>query len=232
MQLSVYLQQLLTTLNIKSSEINNDNYIEIFAILRANKPQLSYKALFELNKYIAGNYPNIDLQNILIASYKSLPHIYPTISASLRDSFMHEAFLEAQKAAAINEIPIGAVVTYNDEIIGRGYNRTICNSNIIDHAEIIAIQEASNNLGTHRLNDCDLYITIEPCLMCSGAIIHSRIRRVFFGAIEPKTGAIISQYKVFANKLVNHQTQTIGPIDNKKNSSIITEFFRNKNKPI
>lgn len=228
MQLPIYLQNLLINFNINLTEINNSNYIEIFAKLRANNHQLSYKTLFELHKYIIGNYPDKQLQNKLIISYKNLPHTYPAISDSLRDSFMHEAFLEAQNAFAMNEIPIGAIITLDNEIIGRGHNRTICDGNILHHAEIIAIKQASEKLGTHRLNNCDLYVTLEPCLMCSGAIIHSRIRRVFFGAIEPKTGAAISQYQVFSNKLVNHQTEVIGPIDNDKNSAIITEFFRNK----
>ncbi|MDD3265831.1 MAG: nucleoside deaminase [Burkholderiales bacterium] len=228
MQLPIYLQNLLIDHDIELSTITNDNYIEVFALLRANHAQLSYKTLFELHKYTVGIYPDIDQQNRLILSYKKFPYIYPAIADSLRDNFMHEAFLEAQKAFAINEIPIGAIIAHNSEIIGRGHNKTIGSNNILHHAEIIAIKEASDKLKTHRLIDCDLYVTIEPCLMCSGAIMHSRIRRVFFGAIEPKTGAIISQFQVFSNKAVNHQTQTIGPIDNKKNSSIMAELFKNK----
>lgn len=225
-KLPIYLQNLLLSINIPSSSyINVDNYLNIFTTLKTENQSLSYKALFELYKFVFSKYPDINQQKDLITKHKNMPPQYSEIPNKIRDYFMNEALKEAQKALAINEIPIGAIIVYNNEVIGRGHNQTIKNKNILHHAEIIAITEAAKNLNNHRLVDCDLYVTIEPCLMCSGAIINSRIRRVFFGATEPKTGAVCSQYNVFSNKQVNHHTQSIGPTDNEKNSALITEFF-------
>lgn len=135
---------------------------------------------------------------------------------------------EAQKALAYNEIPIGAVIVQNNIVIGRGFNQTLMSNDITKHAEIIAIQEASRNINNHRLVDCDLYVTLEPCVMCIGAIIHSRIKRVIFGTLSPKAGAIISQFKLLANREVNHHTEAIGPIPGKNYISLLQDFLRNK----
>ena len=127
-----------------------------------------------------------------------------------------------------NEVPIGAIITRNKEVIATGYNQTLNQQKSTKHAEIVALEKATQIIGSHRLNECDLYVTVEPCLMCCGAIIHSRIRRLIFGATENKTGAVISQYQVFNNLTVNHHTEVIGPINQKLYSTQLREFFKQK----
>lgn len=139
---------------------------------------------------------------------------------------MKEALMEAQKAAELKEVPIGAVVTYQGEVIGRGYNLREQRQNPLLHAEMIAIQEAANNLGSWRLIDCDLYVTLEPCPMCAGAILQSRIKRVFFGTRDPKAGCVGSLMNILQDKRFNHQTEVVEGILQEECSQILKDFFR------
>ena len=107
-------------------------------------------------------------------------------------AFMQEALKLAAQAAAAGEVPVGAVVVKDGAIVGRGYNQPIAGSDPTAHAEIMAMRDAGKTLGNYRLADCDLYVTLEPCVMCSGAIMHARIRQVIFGARDSKTGAELS----------------------------------------
>ena len=102
---------------------------------------------------------------------------------------MKAALAEAKKAYMIAEVPVGAVIVYNNKIIARGHNTRETNQSVLGHAEINAIKKASKKIGSWRLEDCDIYVTLEPCPMCSGAIIQSRIKNLYFGAYDPKTGA-------------------------------------------
>ena len=104
------------------------------------------------------------------------------------EKYMKEAIRQAQKAYALGEVPIGCVIVYQDKIIGRGYNRRNTDKNTLSHAEITAINKASKRIGDWRLEDCTLYVTLEPCQMCSGAIVQARITRVVMGAMNPKAG--------------------------------------------
>lgn len=225
-----YLQNKLSKIAINSvDEIITIGYLEIFAKLKANYPSVGYQALFDLYTFVTNQtYPDKQLQTKLIADYKQLPPQFPQLDNETINNYLMKAMELAQNALAQNEIPIGAIVVYQDKIIGRGYNQTRQQNNILAHAELIAINEAQTYLGNHRLNDCDLYVTVEPCLMCSGAIIHSRIKRVIFGAIEPKTGACQSQYSVFTNSQVNHHCQIIGPIDNERYAKPLAQIFTRK----
>lgn len=118
-----------------------------------------------------------------------------------QDEFwMREALAQAQIAKSKDEVPIGAVVVYNNQIIGKGYNRREIDENALAHAEMIAISNACKKIGFWRLIDCDLFVTIEPCPMCAGAIINSRIRKVTFGASDPKAGAIESLEHIWITK--------------------------------
>lgn len=226
----IYLQRLLVNLNITNiSQLNDKNYLGIFAKLKTQNPSIGYRHLFDLYSLATNTpYPDEKQQKQLITRYKQLPPIHTPLTSETIDKYLHAAEKLAQTAYENNEIPIGAVIVYNDQIIGRGYNQTIKEQNIMAHAEILAIKDATNFLGNHRLNDCDLYVTIEPCLMCSGAIIHSRIKRVIFGATEPKTGACHSQYQVFTNHYVNHHCEVIGPHDNEYYNQLIRKFFESK----
>ena len=114
--------------------------------------------------------------------------------------FLEEAYKEALKAYEKDEVPIGAVIVKEGKIIGSGHNRRIEKKNAIYHAEIVAIEEACKNTGNWRLDGCCIYVTVEPCVMCAGAIMQSRIDRVVFGARDEKGGAVISKYNLFSNK--------------------------------
>src|SRR4051812_24747863 len=111
--------------------------------------------------------------------------------------FMHRALTLAQVGVQHNEVPVGAVVVLNGEIIGEGFNQPISQCDPTAHAEIVALRAAASKIGNYRLMDAALYVTIEPCMMCAGAIVHARIKDVIFGATEPKAGAVISTQQVF-----------------------------------
>lgn len=149
---------------------------------------------------------------------------------NLAEKYMQEALVEAKKAYLIDEVPIGAVVVHDGKIIGRGHNLREHSNIAMDHAETIAIDEACRHLGSWRLEDCDLYVTIEPCLMCAGTIINSRIKRVFYGADDVKAGAAKSLYQVFSDDRLNHQVELHSGIINTECSNIMKSFFKMKRK--
>ena len=230
MNIPHYLQIKLASLDITNlkEELIKEGYLNIFAKLRLAHPSLSYNALFDLYKiYTENNTPfTNDLKQNLILEFKNLPPVYPLLPEESIRYYLNEAEKQAHFALGNNEVPIGAVIVHENKIIGRGYNQTRTKQDIICHAEIQAIREAQIYLDNFRLDNCDIFVTLEPCLMCSGAIIHSRIRRLVFGALEPKTGASISQHQVFTNKKTNHHCQVIGPIDQAHFSELISNFFR------
>ena len=140
---------------------------------------------------------------------------------------MQAAFQEAAKAEAQNEVPIGAIVVDpNGEIIGRGYNRRELDQDATQHAEMIAIRQACDKLGTWRLIDCSLFITLEPCPMCAGAIINSRIKTVYFGALDPKAGAAGSVIDLFTVKKFNHHPKIYGGLFRDQAAQMLKDFFR------
>lgn len=138
---------------------------------------------------------------------------------------MREALGLAARAAAAGEVPVGAVVVRNSEIIGRGWNASISEHDPSAHAEIRALRDAAARLGNYRLPECDLYVTLEPCLMCSGAIMHARIRRVFYGAADPKTGACGSIIDAFAHEKLNHHTEVNGGLLALECGARLSDFF-------
>jgi len=133
---------------------------------------------------------------------------------------MKEALKEAQKAAEMGEIPVGAVIVKDGEIISRGHNPTA-------HAEMIAIREASKVLGGWRLIGCDMYVTMEPCSMCAGALVWSRIEHLYIGADDPKTGACGSVFNIVQDERLNHQIAVDRGIMAEESSRLVREFFRN-----
>lgn len=141
------------------------------------------------------------------------------------EDIMIAALKEAQKAFDIGEVPVGAVVTLNGEIVGRGYNRRETDKNALRHAELIAIDEACTVLGGWRLWQCELFVTLEPCPMCAGAIINSRIKRVVFGAYDKKAGSCCSVNNLFALPY-NHKPEVVGGVMEEKCSTILSEFFK------
>ncbi len=140
--------------------------------------------------------------------------------------FMKEALKEAKKAKKINEVPIGCVIVYKGEIIGRGYNRRMTDKTALAHAEISAIKKACKKMGDWRLDDTELYVTLEPCQMCAGAIVQSRIRKVFIGAMNPKAGCAGSILDLLHVKEFNHQCEVKTDILSEECSQILKDFFR------
>lgn len=139
---------------------------------------------------------------------------------------MKVALEEAKKAAAVGEVPIGAVIVLNEEVIARAHNYRETWNDPTAHAELIVIQEASRRLGSWRLSDCDLYVTLEPCPMCAGAIMLSRIRHVYYGAADPKGGAVQSKVQLLAPGLWNHHPTLTGGILADDCGMILKDFFR------
>ncbi len=140
--------------------------------------------------------------------------------------FMYQALIEAEQAFDEGEVPIGAVVVQNDRIIGTGYNQIEKLNDATAHAEIIAITAAMNNLHSKFLLDCDIYVTIEPCLMCVGALKLARIRTIYFSANEPKFGACGSIYNIGSDGKYNHSIKTYSGIFEKESSELMKKFFK------
>ncbi|KHF24859.1 tRNA adenosine(34) deaminase TadA [Solemya velum gill symbiont] len=143
--------------------------------------------------------------------------------------FMRRAIELAGEAEGEGEVPVGAVVVLNEEIIGEGYNRPISTSDPTAHAEIVAMRDASSRLGNYRLTDADLYVTLEPCPMCAGAIVHARIRRVIYGASDPKGGAAGSVFDLLpSDDRFNHRVEITDGIMADECSHQLSQFFRRR----
>ncbi len=143
---------------------------------------------------------------------------------------MRAALELAGQAAESGEVPVGAVVVKDGEIVGRGYNRPISARDPTAHAEIAALRDAAGHVGNYRLGGCDLYVTLEPCLMCAGAIMHARIARLFYGAPDPKTGVCGSVADVFAEPRLNHHTSVSGGLLAADAGALLQRFFAARRK--
>ena len=145
----------------------------------------------------------------------------------MKNIFMEQAILEAKKAAQMGEVPVGAVVVRNGEVISRGHNLCESRKDATLHAETVALRGAFEALGGWRLSDCDIYVTLEPCMMCSGALLNSRIRRIYFGAYDMKNGACGSVCDV-GNMGFTHKPEIYGGIYQDECSELLSEFFSEK----
>ena len=151
-----------------------------------------------------------------------------TINQASDELWMNEALSCAREALQIGEVPVGAVVVCENKVIGRGFNRNILDCDPTAHAEILALREAGAALGNHRLGGCDLFATIEPCAMCAGAMVHARIRRLVYGADDPKAGAVHSVTRVLNHPALNHQIELRNGVLASGCSEILQDFFRSK----
>ena len=149
---------------------------------------------------------------------------------TIEEKNMRLALKEASKSILVDEVPIGCVIVKNNQVIARGHNLRETSNDPTGHAEIIAIRKASKKLKSWRLEGCDLYVTIEPCIMCSGAIIQSRIQHVYFGAPDPKGGAFGSSIDVLKAIKINHHPDVTGSILLEECSQIIKDYFKKKRK--
>ena len=150
------------------------------------------------------------------------------MQAQLDRQFMQEALEQAKLAALAGEVPVGAILVRDGQVIGRGFNQPIGNHDPSAHAEMLALRTAAQGVANYRLPGATLYVTLEPCVMCSGAMLHARIDRVVFGASDPKTGAAGGVLDIFASKQINHQTQVEGGILAEECGQILRDFFRER----
>ncbi len=147
---------------------------------------------------------------------------------NLDEFWMEEALREAHFAQVAEEVPVGAIVVLDGRIVGRGSNRPITSSDPTAHAEVLALREAGKALGNYRLCGCDLYVTVEPCAMCAGAMVHARIRRLVYGANDPKSGAVVSVMHVLDNHALNHRVEVTAGVLAGRCMEQVQAFFRER----
>jgi tRNA(adenine34) deaminase len=158
------------------------------------------------------------------ASFKIKP-----LAMSISDElWMEEALREALRAQANDEVPVGAVILHQKKIIGRGYNRNRMDSDPSAHAEIVALRAAGGFLGNHRLEGCEMFVTIEPCAMCCGALVHARLARLVYGADDPKAGAVRSIMQVMNHPKLNHQMEIVDGVLAGKCTQMMQTFFQQR----
>jgi tRNA(adenine34) deaminase len=143
-------------------------------------------------------------------------------------AFMQIALDQARQAARMGEVPVGAALVHGEILLAAAANRPIATNDPTAHAEILAIREAAENIGNYRLVETTLYVTLEPCIMCMGAILHARIQRLVFGALDPKTGAAQSRYTIGLDGLLNHRLEITGGVLSDECSRVLKEFFKER----
>ena len=149
-------------------------------------------------------------------------------SFDIDEKFMRFAFIEAQKSKSINEVPVGAIIVINDRVISRAHNLSISQNDPTSHAEINALRNAGKKIDNYRLTGGTLYVTLEPCAMCYGAIVHARISRLVFGAYDPKTGVCGSSSNLYEQACFNHSPQITGGVLEEECSLILKDFFKKR----
>ena len=142
--------------------------------------------------------------------------------------WMEEALRCAQRALEMTEVPVGAIVVCGGQVVARGWNRNISDLDPTAHAEIVALRGAGAAVGNHRLEDCELFVTIEPCAMCAGAMVHARIKRLVYGSDDPKAGAVHSVMQVVNHPLLNHNLEVRGGVLAGRSAELLQTFFRNR----
>jgi tRNA(adenine34) deaminase len=205
--------------------------VSTFLLLKAQGHTATERLLFALEAAARGVHwsmlDDADRQR-LRAAVACHPPVRPAPDADVRRGFMRVARELAQQAAAEGEVPVGAIVVYEGEIVGRGRNRPVAMHDPSAHAEMLALRDAAARLGNYRLNGCDLYVTLEPCPMCAGAILQARIDRVVYAARDARAGAAGSVIDLFALGSLNHQTAVFGGEDAEACARLLSGFFRQR----
>jgi tRNA(adenine34) deaminase len=156
-----------------------------------------------------------------------LENLPESLKESLTDEFwMNFALAEAQQAVQADEVPIGAVIVLKDRIIGRGHNQPLRSCDPTAHAEILALRDAAQKIGNYRLTDATMYVTIEPCAMCAGALVNARIKRLVYGASEPRQGAVNSVFQICTNSSLNHQVELTVGVEEERCKALMQQFFQ------
>ena len=146
---------------------------------------------------------------------------------------MQLALVEARKAAAVGEVPVGAVlVSATGKILARGHNQPVTRNDPTAHAEVLVLRQAAEQVGNYRLPGTTLYVTLEPCIMCMGALLHARVMRLVFGAPDPKGGAVESLYRIAADERLNHRIETLGGLCLAECRALLQDFFRSRRKSV
>lgn len=224
--LSPKIQNLLEKHHIHPDEIGA---VKTFLLLKSIGLTITRSVLWQLDALIR----QVDLAEIDEHRKKQLNQelknhapvaIFP--ETAVMENYMQQALIEAKRALQQAEIPVGAVVVRDGEIIARAHNLCVKNQNVAHHAEILALAEAAKVCDGYRLNDCDLYVTLEPCVMCAGAIMQARIKRLIFAAHEPKTGAVESMLHLFDKKQLNHHTAVHHGVCRKQALDLLQQSFQ------
>ncbi len=156
------------------------------------------------------------------------PLMTKALDRDIDEHWMQQALLQAQQAAALDEVPIGAVLVLNDQLLAAGYNRPRLSDDPTAHAEIVVLRSAGRRLGNYRFPGSTLYVTVEPCTMCAGALVHARVQRLVFGAPEQKSGAVHSTAAVLANPSLNHRVAVTAGVAEQACAALLQEFFQRK----
>jgi tRNA(adenine34) deaminase len=154
--------------------------------------------------------------------------VSPSGTPAADELWMEEALRCAQRALEAGEVPVGAVVVCDGQIVGRGWNRNIAESDPTAHAEIVALREAAGTVSNYRLGGCELFVTIEPCAMCAGALVHARIERLIYGAEDPRAGAVRSVMQVVNHPQLNHHMDVTAGVLAGRSKDLLQEFFRSR----
>jgi tRNA(adenine34) deaminase len=169
-----------------------------------------------------------DLYGEARSRYNDLGTMASSQATVTDELWMEEALRAAQRALEMGEVPVGAVVVFEGKVVGRGWNRNLTDCDPTAHAEIVALREAGKNVGNHRLGDCELFATIEPCAMCAGAMVHARLKALIYGADDSKAGAVHSVLQVLNHPGLNHRMEVRSGVLAGKCSELVQQFFRSR----
>ena len=215
------------------ADLRQTGAVQTFLLLKASGLTLTKSTLWQLESLLNGTPPQEMAQHDktrLLAELKNHPPVAAFPPQSEMEYFMRQALAQAEMSALMGEIPVGAVIASDGKIIASAHNTCIADCNVSRHAEINALAQAGSEMQNYRLDGCDIYITLEPCAMCASALIQARIKRVIYGAAEPKTGAAGSIVNLFADKRLNTHTAIRGGILQEECRSVLSCFFQNKRK--
>ncbi|HIA8092393.1 tRNA adenosine(34) deaminase TadA [Neisseria meningitidis] len=214
-------------------ELRQTGAVQTFLLLKASGLTLTKSTLWQLESLLDGTPPQEMSQAHkarLLAKLKNHPPVAAFPPQGEMAHFMGLALEQAKLSALMGEIPVGAVIVSDGKIIASAHNTCIADCNVSRHAEINALAQAGSEMQNYRLDGCDIYITLEPCAMCASALIQARVKRVIYGAGEPKTGAAGSIVNLFADKRLNTHTAIRGGILQEECRTVLSRFFQNKRK--
>lgn len=215
------------------ADLRQTGAVQTFLLLKASGLTLTKSTLWQLQSLLDGTPPQEMAQHDktrLLAELKNHPPVAAFPPQGEMAHFMGLALEQAKLSALMGEIPVGAVIVSDGKIIASAHNTCIADCNVSHHAEINALSQAGGKMQNYRLDGCDIYITLEPCAMCASALIQARIKRVIYGAAEPKTGAAGSIVNLFADKRLNTHTAIRGGILQEECCAVLSRFFQNKRK--